>query len=144
MRFIGSGETWDTAKADEVFDRALRHWQELGFGWRSALEKASGDWLGFVGLNRIGAWIEGVAPDEIEIGWWIVRAVWSRGYASEGAAAVRDEGLERVGLDRMIARLQPANGASARVAEKIGMKLELETTGTSGEALHIFSLARPS
>lgn len=142
MRFINLGEVWEAGKADDIFDRALSHWQEHGFGWRSALDKASGDWLGFVGLNRIGPGIEGVEPDEIEIGWWIARAGWGRGYASEGAAALRDEGYGRIGLGRMIARLQPANSASARVAEKTGMHLESEKVGQSGEALLIYALDR--
>jgi RimJ/RimL family protein N-acetyltransferase len=84
----------------------------------------------------------GVAPDEIEIGWWIVRAVWGRGYASEGATRIRDEGFERVGLERMIVRFQPANTASRRVSEKIGMHFEWNTTGRSGEAISICALER--
>ena len=30
MRFIGTGELWPTARADEVFDGMLAHWQEHG------------------------------------------------------------------------------------------------------------------
>jgi RimJ/RimL family protein N-acetyltransferase len=142
MRFIALGKIWETDKADEVFDAALAHWQEHGFGWRSALDGASGDWLGFVGLNRLGPGTEGIAPDEIEIGWWIVRSVWGRGYASEGATRIRDEGFERVGLERIIVRFQPANTASRRVSEKIGMRFERETTGRSGENLCIYALDR--
>ena|GEM_PF-4532950 len=90
MRFIDLGEVWGVDRADAVFDTALAHWREHGFGWRSALEKATGKWLGFVGLNQIGPGIEAIAPEEVEIGWWIVRASWSRGYASEGAVRIRD------------------------------------------------------
>jgi len=142
MRFIALGRVWETDKADEVFDAALVHWQERGFGWRSALDKTSGDWLGFVGLNRLGPGTAQIAPDEIEIGWWIVRSAWGRGYASEGAARLRDEGFERVGLERMIVRVQPANAASRRVSEKIGMRFERETTGRSGEPISICALER--
>jgi len=142
MRYIATGEIWDTDKAGEVFDSALTHWREHDFGWRSALDKTSGDWLGFVGLNRLGPGIEGVAACEVEIGWWMTRAVWGRGYASEGATRIRDEGFERVGLDRVIARLQPANVGSARVSEKIGLRFERETTAASGEANHIYALDR--
>jgi RimJ/RimL family protein N-acetyltransferase len=144
MRYIGLGQVWEAGKADEVFDHALAHWQEHGFGWRSALDKATTAWIGFVGLNYVGRGTKGVAADEVEIGWWIVRLAWGRGYASEGAAAIRDEGFERIGLDRIVARLQPANVRSAWVAEKIGMSLEKETTGRSGEALHIYALDRSS
>lgn len=55
---------------------------------------------------------------------------------------MRDEAFERVGLERVVARLQPANVASARVALSLGMRLEHETTGRHGEAVHIYALAR--
>jgi [ribosomal protein S5]-alanine N-acetyltransferase len=142
MRFIGPGQLWETAKADEVFDGMLGHWQEHDFGWRSVLDSASGEWLGFVGLNIVGPGVEGVASEDVEIGWWLVPSAWGRGYASEGASAARDEGFERLGLDRMIARLQPANLVSSRVAEKIGMSFVREGTGRHGEALRIYSLDR--
>jgi RimJ/RimL family protein N-acetyltransferase len=142
MRFIGPGQLREPAKADEVCDGMLAHWRERGFGWRSVLDRATGEWLGFVGLNVVGQGVDGVAPDEVEIGWWLVRSAWGRGYASEGAAVLRDEGFERVGLDRMIARLQPANRASSRIAEKIGMHLGREGTGRHGEALLVFRLDR--
>ncbi len=67
---------------------------------------------------------------------------WNRGYASEGAAVARDEGFERVGLDQMIARLLPTNGASSRVAQKIGLTFEHEAIGRHGEPLHVFGLDR--
>ena len=35
MRFVGRGESWETAKADALFDSMLAHWREHGFGWRS-------------------------------------------------------------------------------------------------------------
>ena len=78
---------------------------------------------------------------EVEIGWWIVRDEWGRGYASEAAKAIAQEGFERVNLPRIVARLQPSNEGSARVAEKIGMSFERETTGRHGEALHAYRLA---
>jgi RimJ/RimL family protein N-acetyltransferase len=140
MRYIGPRETWGRQETDEVFDRALAHWREHGFGWRSALERTSGEWLGLVGLNYAPPGAVEMSADEVEIGWWIVRRAWGRGLATEGAAAIRDEGFGRVGLPRIIARLQMPNVASARVAEKIGMRLAREATGRHGEPLRIYLL----
>jgi RimJ/RimL family protein N-acetyltransferase len=140
MRYIGSGVTWDRARADATFEWALSHWQEHGFGWRSALDRTTGEWLGFVGLNYVGPGA-GVAPEEVEMGWWVIRPAWGRGYASEGAARLRDEAFEQIGLDQVIARLQAANIGSARVAEKLGMRLERETTGRHGESKLVYVLS---
>jgi RimJ/RimL family protein N-acetyltransferase len=142
MRFIGRRAIWEQAQADGVFDRMLSHWDDRGFGWRSAVDRTTGAWLGFVGLNVVGPGVGDIAADEVEIGWWIVRPAWGHGYATEGAAAVRDEGFNDLGLDRLIARVQSGNSASARVAEKLEMRLGRAATGRSGEELEIYHLER--
>lgn len=142
MRYVATGETWDEAQADEVFDRALSHWREHGFGWRSAVEKATGDWLGFVGLNHPGPEVVEIAADDVEIGWWLRREAWHRGFATEGAVALRDEGFGRIGLERIVARVQPGNHVSRRVATNIGMRVKHAAVGRHGERIVIYSLRR--
>jgi RimJ/RimL family protein N-acetyltransferase len=142
MRYVGAGDTWDEQEADERFDAALKHWRDHGFGWRAALDSSSRAWLGLIALNYVAPGTSGLPAEAVEIGWWVVPPAWGRGYASEGAAAVRDEAFQRVGLQRIVARLHPANVASARVAEKIGMRFECEATGRFAERLHIYSLER--
>jgi RimJ/RimL family protein N-acetyltransferase len=143
MRYIGGGQTWTHAEADEVFDWALAHWGEHGFGWRSAVEKTTGNWLGFVGLNRPGPRAAAMKPEEVEIGWWLVRDRWGEGLASEGAVVLRDEAFGRLSLDRIIARVRPENTASVRITEKLGMTFEREAAGRHGERIAIYSLTRP-
>ncbi len=46
--------------------------------------------------------------------------------ATEAAAACRDRCFDPLGLDRLIALVRPINTPSARVAEKIGMRVERE------------------
>ncbi len=50
----------------------------------------------------------------IEIGWWLIPSAWGCGFATEGAVAVRDEAFADLGLDRIVARDQPANVHSVR------------------------------
>lgn len=73
---------------------------------------------GLVGLQR-GA-MEGVA----EFSYWIGKAHWGRGYATEAAAAVVAYGFERLGLRRIFATSLVRNPASERVLEKVGMREE--------------------
>jgi branched-chain amino acid aminotransferase len=47
MRYIGRGATWSRAEADAAFDEVLEHWRAHGFGWRSPLDRETGEWLGF-------------------------------------------------------------------------------------------------
>jgi RimJ/RimL family protein N-acetyltransferase len=142
IRYIGSGEAWSRARADEVFDRNLGHWDEHGFGWRSAVARETGAWLGFLGLNRVPEDAVDCSPDEVEIGWWLLPEAWGRGLATEGAVAVRDEAFERVGLDRIVGRYDPRNHASGRIMEKLGMQHERDSVTRYGVPVRIYVLER--
>ncbi len=50
--------------------------------------------------------------------------------------------LERVGLERVIARFQPENAASGRITEKLGMRFERDATGRDRESVRIHALSR--
>ena len=59
-----------------------------------------------------------------ELGYWIGEPFWSRGYATEAAAAVMRFGFEVVALNRIQAHHFARNPASGRVMQKLGMRLE--------------------
>jgi RimJ/RimL family protein N-acetyltransferase len=142
MRYIGRGGPWARAEALERSRAAADHWDEHGFGWRAVVERATGTWAGLIALNRLGPGIEGVAEDEIEIGWWLHPAAWHRGIGIEGARAVCDEAFGRLGADRLIARCRPANRRSLAVMRRLGMAPWRTTTGRHGEVLGIHALDR--
>jgi RimJ/RimL family protein N-acetyltransferase len=58
---------------------------------------------------------------EIEIGWRLVRAAWSQGYATEAARPVLNHAFHTIGLQRVVADIDPANAASVGVARKLGL-----------------------
>jgi RimJ/RimL family protein N-acetyltransferase len=60
----------------------------------------------------------------MEIGWVIASAYWNQGYATEAAAACRDNAFGALGRDRVISLIAAENVASIRVAEKIGERYE--------------------
>lgn len=62
--------------------------------------------------------------DIAEIGYWIGVDSWSRGYATEAAAAVVRYGFEVQGLNKIYAACFSRNPASARVLQKLGMTNE--------------------
>lgn len=142
VRHIGDGEIWSRERADDVFDRNLRHWDEHGFGWRSALDRESGAWHGFLGLSYVPGDAVDSSPEDVEIGWWLLPEAWGHGLATEGALAVRDEAFERVGLHRIIGRYDPRNRASGRIMEKLGMRYERDSVTRHGGPVRIYALDR--
>lgn len=59
-----------------------------------------------------------------ELGYWLGRDYWGKGYATEAAAAVVGWGFETLGLARISAARFSDNPTSGRVLEKIGMARE--------------------
>ncbi|HEX8362869.1 MAG TPA: GNAT family N-acetyltransferase [Longimicrobium sp.] len=59
-----------------------------------------------------------------ELGYWIGRPFWGRGYATRAAAVVLEFGFREMKLRRIYATHLTRNLASARVLEKLGMRPE--------------------
>jgi len=119
MRYIGGGATIARDRSEAQISHFVRHWDERGFGLWAVEERASGRFIGFVGLVRQDEWTEG--EHRMEVGWRLDRACWGQGLATEGAVTSVRYGFEELGLERIISIIQPENVASRRVAEKAGL-----------------------
>jgi len=62
-----------------------------------------------------------------EIGWTLAREFWGKGYATEGARGVLRYGFEDLDRDHVISLIDPGNGPSIKVAERLGEKIEGQT-----------------
>jgi RimJ/RimL family protein N-acetyltransferase len=90
-----------------------------GYGKYAAEEKASGRFIGYVGLAPVDFPAD-FAP-AIEIGWRLARESWGSGYATEGARAVLNHAFGAISLDALVSFTTEWNMRSRRVMEKIGM-----------------------
>lgn len=59
-----------------------------------------------------------------EIGYVLGQRYWGQGYATEAARAIIEFAVNDLGINRVEAMCEVANGASARVMEKAGMSYE--------------------
>lgn len=59
-----------------------------------------------------------------ELGYWIGKEYWGRGYCTEAVKAVIDYGFDQLGLHKIFASHFSNNPASGRVMHKAGMKYE--------------------
>lgn len=140
MRYIGAGKVWTRAEAAQIAAAQVRHWREHGFGWRPARAKRSGELIGFMALNRAGEGTVGLDRDEYELGWWLTPSVWGRGLAREGGLALCREAFGGLGAPSVVARIQPANARSIKVARAIGLVYDFSTTGRTGEPVDVYRL----
>ncbi len=101
------------------------YYRKWGFGLWAVVHKPDRRVIGYCGLTRFDD-IDGRL--EIEIGYRLARHFWGRGLATEAAGAVRDYAFDVLVLPRLVAIIDPHNGASIRVAEKNGLRYEKDVT----------------
>ena len=89
-----------------------------GYGFWAAEEKPSRAFIGWFHLRPA----EGAPRDEPELGYRLVRRVWGRGLASEGARALVDHAFAGLGARRVVAECMAVHTASRRVMEKAGLR----------------------
>jgi RimJ/RimL family protein N-acetyltransferase len=102
-------------------------------------ERRSGRLLGYIALVP-PTWLPEVMP-ATEIGWRLDPSSWGQGYASEGANALLDYGFGQMGLSEILSIYEPANVASGRVMQKIGMHFGRDAVHPYfHRPLHIYTL----
>ncbi|MFC1573344.1 GNAT family N-acetyltransferase [Candidatus Eisenbacteria bacterium] len=131
------GQLFDHAQMTRWVQCNLKHQETHGYGLFSVLLKDDAQLIGDCGLEHMDV----AGSPEIELGYDLRSDYWGRGLATEAAGAVRDFAWQHLPLRRLISLIRPANVASRRVAEKIGMAKESEIV--RGESTYwIYALAR--
>jgi RimJ/RimL family protein N-acetyltransferase len=86
---------------------------------------------------------------EIELNYILTPSAWGKGYATEIGHALKRLAFEKMGVERLIALIEPENEASERVAVRLGMRLEKEIVRPGGASRKVYvieagSLEKPS
>lgn len=68
--------------------------------------------------------------DSAELGYWIGKPYWGRGFASLAGAEMIRFGFEDLGLNRIQAQVMARNPGSSRVLEKLGLSYEGHLRGS--------------
>ncbi len=106
----GMAEIWMSTHQEEF---------ESGMGIIFAITEASSNYLiGAVGLTSTKRF------NRAELGYWIGKPFWGKGYATEAALELVRYGFEEMKLNKISASHMTRNPASGRVMEKLGMEKE--------------------
>jgi RimJ/RimL family protein N-acetyltransferase len=119
LRFIGDKGVRTLADArDYILKGPLDGYRRYGFGLYLTSLRLDGTPIGICGLVK-----RDTLPD-VDVGFAFLERHWSKGYASESAAAVLEYGRKTLGLNRIVAITALENHGSMAVLVKIGLRLE--------------------
>lgn len=113
-RSVHMGGPYDTPAAWGLFCHDAGCWALFGHGALMLDVDATGQTVGQVGLNA------GPLFPETELGWMVYDGHEGQGFATEGAAALRDWAFANLPLDSLVSYTHPENDASKAVALRLG------------------------
>jgi len=120
-RYLGDGRPLTRQETWRQMAMILGHWRLRRYGLWAVEERATGAFMGRIGLFNPEGW------PALEIGWVLGQPYWGRGYATEGARRVLEHAFTDLGIAHLISLIHPDNVASIRVAERIGERFEGHT-----------------
>jgi RimJ/RimL family protein N-acetyltransferase len=97
-------------------ERKIDHVREHGFGMMAVTDRRTGDLYGLAGLQHLES------GQDIEIGYYLGRQAWGRGFATEVGHALVAMAFGPLGLERVVAVVRPENTASQNVLDKLGFR----------------------
>ena len=115
-RYVGPLLTFEQAAA-----WVLNYQDDLdryGFGFWALQVRASGEFIGFTGLNTVD---EEMPFSGVELGWRLAQPAWGHGYATEAGLAALRYGFDAMGLPEVVAVTMARNVRSRAVMRRIGM-----------------------
>jgi RimJ/RimL family protein N-acetyltransferase len=111
-------ETLSQAASDAFVDRMEASFDAQGFGLWALELAATGEFIGFAGLNPLP---DGVPGSGMEVGWRLARHAWHHGYATEAATAALDVAFGGARLAEVWSMTAVLNEPSIAVMRRIGM-----------------------
>ena len=138
LRYMDEGRPLSRAETATWLDVTLANYRERGWGCFGVTAKPEDRLIGFCGFSRPPD-----RPGVVELIYALAPSQWGRGYATEVARAMVAFGFERCGLTRIEATVDPANEASKRVLEKIGMSYVGRGEDDDGSSTDYYLVGRP-
>jgi RimJ/RimL family protein N-acetyltransferase len=138
------------ARASGNSDDALRdtraaelQWREHGFGPWAIRDVGDNSFLGAAELRFAGDGIEGIAPNEVEAGWWVRENRRNQGIATEAMRVAIGDLWSRGGVESVTAYIEEGeNEPSRRLAASLGFTMRSQGRGRFGEPMTVYELLR--
>ena len=118
-------------------------WQQHGFGPWAIRDRSDNSFIGGAEVRYAGDGIDGIAPTEVEVGWWVTEGRRKQGIAGEAMRAAIADLWDRAGVESLTAYIADgANEPSRRLAASLGFTVRGPGRGRFGEPMTVYELRR--
>lgn len=120
-RYLGNRPKQTIEEVREVIALIRQQYIDNGIARWAAVEKATGEFVGWTGLKHIKV-PENGHDDFHDVGYRLLRKHWYKGYATESTKASLRYAFEEMGLQEVIGTANVENTRSRKALEKCGLK----------------------
>lgn len=129
-KYLGQKPIKTKEKAAEIIAFIHSQYKNLGIGRFAAIEKDSGDFIGWSGLKLNTGKKEALngKTEFYDVGFRFIPRYWGKGYATESALAALNFGFNKMNLETIVGAAEVDNIASNKVLQTIGLRFINEFT----------------
>ncbi len=123
-RYLGNEPIHTKEEARKVIESVQNQYQERGIGRWAAIEKETGEFIGWSGLRLNTEYNMNGFTRYYDVGYRLIERYWGKGYATESGLAAVQYAFETMRLPEIYATTDIANEASHKALLKIGLRYE--------------------
>jgi len=120
-KYLGNKPVQTKEESKKILESVLNQYEERGIGRWAAIEKSSGDFIGWSGLRLNTKYNMNGFTRYYDVGYRLIKRYWCKGYATESGKTAVDYAFNVLKLPELFATTEIENQASHNALLKIGL-----------------------
>lgn len=120
-KYLGNEPVKTRAESKKIIEGVLEQYKERGIGRWVAIEKETGEFIGWSGLRLNTEYNMNGFTTYYDVGYRLIKRYWGKGYATESGKAAVDYAFNVLKLPEIYATTEMGNEASHNALLKIGL-----------------------
>lgn len=123
-RYLGNKPVKTKEESQKIIEDIISQYTERGIGRWAAIEKSSGNFMGWSGLKLNTEYTMNGYSNFIDIGYRFISRYWGKGYATESSFAALNYAFNSMKLKTVYGITEKGNEASHHVLLKVGLQYQ--------------------
>lgn len=121
-KYLGNKPVKTIEESQKILESVINQYKERGIGRWAAIEKSSGDFIGWSGIRLNTEFNMNGFTKYYDVGYRLIKRFWGKGYATESGKAAIEYAFNNMELPELYATTEIGNQASHNALLKLGLK----------------------